>query len=266
MYRTNAQSREIEQAALTYRVPYQLVGGVRFSSRKEVKDVLSVLRVVNNPASNVDFLRMVNNTPLGKGIGNKTLADLEVYANKLEVSLFEARHQAVKDNTRGKEDTLAPGTPVFSANTARFVPLLASIEELIASREDLPVVGLLDLLLAKTGYQEFLQDGTEEGEERWQNVMELRTVAENYAEFPASEQLNRLLEDVALMSDQDMIKDEKDAVTLIRTYFRTAGPWRPKKQARWTAWRRNAGWRMWALHAPKSASTWSMLSGELYMV
>ncbi|MEO5953718.1 MAG: 3'-5' exonuclease, partial [Chloroflexia bacterium] len=215
MYRTNAQSREIEQACMQYRVPYQLVGGVRFYSRKEVKDVLSVLRVVNNPSSNVDFVRMINNTPLGKGIGTKTLADLEAYANKLEVPMFQAMHRAVKDNRRGKEDTIEPGTPLFTANTARFVPLLSSIEELIASKNDLPVVGLLDLLLAKTGYQEFIQDGTEEGEERWQNVMELRTVAENYAEIHVTEQLNRLLEDVALMSDQDTIKEEKDAVTLI---------------------------------------------------
>jgi DNA helicase-2/ATP-dependent DNA helicase PcrA len=93
--------------------------------------------------------------------------------------------------------------------------LLANIEELVASKADLPVVGLLDLLLAKTGYQEFLQDGTDEGEERWQNVMELRTVAENYAELPISEQLARFLEDVALMSDVDTLKEEKDAVTLI---------------------------------------------------
>lgn len=215
MYRTNAQSREVEQACMQYRVPYQLVGGVRFYSRKEVKDVLSILRVVNNPSSNVDFVRMINNTPLGKGIGSKTLTDLESYANKLEVPMFEAMHRAVKDNKRGKEETPEPGTPVFTANTARFVPLLASIEEMIASRNDLPVVGLLDLLLAKTGYQEFIQDGTEEGEERWQNVLELRTVAENYADLAVSDQLNRLLEDVALMSDQDTIKEEKDAVTLI---------------------------------------------------
>ncbi len=215
MYRTNAQSREIEQACMLYRVPYQLVGGVRFYSRKEVKDVLSVLRVVHNPASNVDFLRMVNNTPLGKGIGSKTLADLEAYATKLGVSLYEAMHQALKESKRGKDEPIEPGAPVFTTSTARFVPLLASVAELIASRVDLPVVGLLDLLLAKTGYQEFLQDGTEEGEERWQNVMELRTVAENYAELSVSEQLARFLEDVALMSDVDTLKEEKDAVTLI---------------------------------------------------
>ena len=217
MYRTNAQSREVEQAAMMYRVPYQLVGGVRFYSRREVKDVLSVLRVVHNPASNVDFTRMVNNTPLGKGIGAKTISELEVYATKLGVPLYEAMHEAAKQSRRnGKDEPELPiGAPVFTGSTVRFGPLLAHIEELIASRSDLPVVGLLDLMLAKTGYQEYLQDGTEEGEERWQNVMELRTVAENYADMAPAEQLGKFLEDVALMSDIDSLKEEKDAVTLI---------------------------------------------------
>jgi superfamily I DNA/RNA helicase len=215
MYRTNAQSREIEQACMLYKVPYQLVGGVRFYSRKEVKDVLSILRVVHNPESNVDLVRMINNTPMGKGIGSKTVSELDEYATKLRVTLYEAMKQAVHDARRDRADALPPGTPVFTMPTAKFVPLLANIEELIASRDDLPVVGLLDLLLSRTGYQEFLQDGTQEGEERWQNVMELRTVAENYADLPTAEQLGKFLEDVALMSDVDTLKEEKDAVTLI---------------------------------------------------
>jgi DNA helicase-2/ATP-dependent DNA helicase PcrA len=215
MYRTNAQSREIEQACMLYKVPYQLVGGVRFYSRKEVKDVLSILRVVHNPESNVDLVRMINNTPMGKGIGSKTVAELDEYATRLRVTLYEAMKRAVQDSRRDRADALPPGTPVFTMPTAKFVPLLSHIEELIASRDDLPVVGLLDLLLSRTGYQEFLQDGTQEGEERWQNVMELRTVAENYADLPLPEQLGSFLEDVALMSDVDTLKEEKDAVTLI---------------------------------------------------
>ncbi|MEO8285786.1 MAG: UvrD-helicase domain-containing protein [Chloroflexota bacterium] len=215
MYRTNAQSREIEQACMLYKVPYQLVGGVRFYSRKEVKDVLSILRIVHNPESNVDLMRMINNTPMGKGIGSKTVTELDIYATKLGLTLYQAMHRAVQDSKRDRADNLPPGTPVFSMPTAKFVPLLSNVEEMIASRDDLPVVGLLDLLLAKTGYQEFLQDGTQEGEERWQNVMELRTVAENYADLSLSEQLGKFLEDVALMSDIDTLKEEKDAVTLI---------------------------------------------------
>ncbi len=185
MYRTNAQSREVEQACMLYKVPYQLVGGVRFYSRKEVKDVLSVLKVMHNPESNVDFIRLVGNTPLGKGIGAKTISELEVYAARLNVSLFDAMRIAIKSQKPQKADDLPPGTPVFAISASKFAPLLATLEELIASRHDLPVVGLLDLLLEKTRFQEFLQDGTQEGEERWQNVLELRTVAENYADLPS---------------------------------------------------------------------------------
>src|SRR5205085_4208607 len=159
---------------------------VRFYSRREVKDVLAILRVIHNPQSNVDFARMVANTPAGKGIGSKTLTELEIFAQKLRVPLYEAAHRAVQSQRKGAEET-QPGAPVFTMPAGKFAPTLAIIEELIASRADLPVVGLLDLLLEKTGYQEFLQDGTQEGEERWQNVMELRTVAENYVDLPTSE-------------------------------------------------------------------------------
>ena len=215
MYRTNAQSREIEQACMLYNLPYQLVGGVRFYSRKEVKDVLSILKVIHNPRSNVDFARIVSNTPLGKGIGAKTMTDMGAYAARLDLSLYEAMHSAVNSQKQNKAEQLPPGSPVFTGTTAKFGPLLSTLEELIASRNELPVVGLLDLLLEKTRYQESLQDGTQEGEERWQNVLELRTVAENYTDIPTSEALGKFLEDVALIGDVDTLKEEKDAITLI---------------------------------------------------
>jgi DNA helicase-2/ATP-dependent DNA helicase PcrA len=215
-YRTNAQSREIEQACMLYQIPYQLVGGVRFYSRKEVKDVMSILRVVHNPHSTVDFARMVQNTPLGKGIGSKTMTDLEVYATKLGMSYYEALHTAIKQSRRDKAEQFQAGTPVLNVPTSKFAVMLTTLEELIASRPDLPVVGLLDLVLEKTRYQDFLKDGAgDEGLERWQNVLELRTVAENYADLPTAEQLGRFLEDVALLSDVDSLKEEKDAITLI---------------------------------------------------
>jgi ATP-dependent DNA helicase UvrD/PcrA len=202
---------------MLYKVPYQLVGGVRFYSRREVKDVLAILRVIHNPQSNVDFLRVVKNTPLGKGIGDKSVSELESYAAKLGFSLYDAMNRAVMSQTTDdrRRTTEALGTPQFTLPTAKFRTLLATLEELIASRSELPVVGLIDSLLAKSEYHEALQDGTQEGEERWQNVLELRTVAENYADLPPTEALEQFLEDVALLSDVDSLKEEKDAVTLI---------------------------------------------------
>lgn len=214
-YRTNAQSREIEQACMLYGIPYQLVGGVRFYSRKEVKDAMSILRAIHNPSSNVDFARMISNTPMGKGIGAKTMQEVEVYAARLGVPYYEALHTAIKHNKRDKVEQMQAGAPVLNVPTAKFAVMLTTLEELIALRADLPVVGLLDLALEKTRYQEFLQDGTQEGLERWQNVLELRTVAENYADLPTAEALTRFLEDVALLSDVDTMKEEKDAITLI---------------------------------------------------
>ena len=218
MYRTNAQSRQIEEACMFYGVPYQLIGGVRFYSRKEVKDVIAILRLAHTPQSNPDFVRVIKNTPLGKGIGTKTVDELERYAHKLGVSLYEASHQAVRSNkpeNRGKQEDDALAIPAFNMPTGRIEQLLGTLEELIASRADLPVVGLLDLLLERTRYDESLKDGTPEGEERWQNVLELRTQAERYADLPVAEALPQFLEDVALMSDADTIREEQDAVTLI---------------------------------------------------
>ncbi|MFL5733717.1 MAG: ATP-dependent helicase [Chloroflexia bacterium] len=215
MYRTNAQSRQIEEACMFYGVPYQLIGGVRFYSRREVKDVISILRVVHTPQSNTDFVRMLKNTPVGKGIGAKTLEELEKYATRQELSFYQAMHKAVQSNKPENRDKAEEGAPAFNLPTGRFEPLLATLEEMIASRNDLPVVGLLDLLLERTRYEEFLKDGTPEGEERWQNVLELRTQAEKYADVPTGEALGKFLEDVSLMSDPDTIREEQDAITLI---------------------------------------------------
>jgi DNA helicase II / ATP-dependent DNA helicase PcrA len=215
MYRTNAQSRQVEEACMFYGIPYQLIGGVRFYSRKEIKDVIAILRVVHTPQSNGDFVRVLRNTPVGKGVGAKTLEELEKHATRLGVSLYEAMHRAVQDQKPENKSKLPDNAPVFGLPTTRFEPVLSTLEELIASKSDLPVVGLLDLLLERTRYEEFLKDGTPEGEERWQNVLELRTQAEKYADLAPAEALHTFLEDVALMSDADTIREEKDAVTLI---------------------------------------------------
>src|SRR5207244_4957083 len=134
MYRTNAQSRQVEEACMFYGVPYQLIGGVRFYSRKEVKDVIAILRVVHTPQSNTDFVRMLKNTPVGKGIGAKTLEELEKYAAKQGLSLFEAMHKIVEGNKPENRDKADEEVPAFNLPTGRFAPLLATLEEMIASR------------------------------------------------------------------------------------------------------------------------------------
>ena len=102
MYRMNAQSRAIEQAFLGYNVPYQVVGGVRFYSRKEIKDVLALLRLTLNPFDSVSLIRAVNNTPLGRGIGAKTLADLERAAGLRGVPLYTELQLLIRPSEDGR--------------------------------------------------------------------------------------------------------------------------------------------------------------------
>ncbi|HET7079087.1 MAG TPA: 3'-5' exonuclease, partial [Chloroflexia bacterium] len=209
MYRMNAQSRAVEQAFLGYNVPYQMVGGVRFYSRKEIKDVLALLRLIQNPFDSVAFARAINNTPLGKGIGAKTLSDLDRAAAARGVPVYTIL-QLLEEGEQGEG-----GGPALGVPTARLLPVLRTLNSFIAVREELNLPDLLDKVLDDTRLADFLQDGSDEGLERWQNVMELRTQAGNYAELPPPEGLARFLEDVALISDLDNIQEEKDAVTLI---------------------------------------------------
>jgi DNA helicase II / ATP-dependent DNA helicase PcrA len=213
MYRMNAQSRAVEQAFLGYNVPYQMVGGVRFYSRKEIKDVLALLRLVQNPFDSVAFARAINNTPLGKGIGAKTLTDLDRVAAGRNVPMYTVL-QLLDEEESAPAAQKAAGSSL-GLPAGRLLPALRLLNGLIAAREELNFPDLLDKALDDTRLSEFLQDGSEEGADRWQNVMELRTTAANYADLPPGEGLARFLEDAALISDLDNIQEEKDAVTLI---------------------------------------------------
>jgi len=212
MYRMNAQSRAVEQAFLGYNVPYQMVGGVRFYSRKEIKDVLALLRLVQNPFDSVAFIRAINNTPLGKGIGAKTLTDLEKTAGTRGVPIYTVLQLLAEE----AETALGQaGVPGLGLPTARLLPMLKTLDSFITAHLELNLPDLLDRVLEGVRLSDALQDGSDEGLERWQNVLELRTQAGNYADLPPAEGLNRFLEDVALISDLDNIQEEKDAVTLI---------------------------------------------------
>ncbi|MCR4277701.1 MAG: UvrD-helicase domain-containing protein [Candidatus Berkelbacteria bacterium] len=167
LYRTNAQSRVLEEVLLAEGLPYRLVGAIRFYERKEVKDMLSYLRYIFNPDDSVAMARIVNVPP--RGIGP---AALKKGSAKLE-SFYEA---------------------------------MASIREkaLVASP-----LAALELIIKETKYQKFLDDGSPEGEERWQNVEELLNLASEF------ERLEEFLEHVALVSDVDNYDGTSDAVTLM---------------------------------------------------
>ena len=201
MYRTNAQSRALEEAFIRFGMPYKLVGGTRFYERREIKDIISYLRLIHNPDDSVSLSRIIN-TP-GRGIGNKTVAELMAWAKQLEVSLYSA----LKLTAEGKEDN--PFTPRRAQALVSFLTLL---DELMERGNELNIVALIDLVLQRTGYKDYL---LQSDEERWENILELRTVADEYQDLEAKDSLASFLEGVTLVSDIDGLDEKADAVTLI---------------------------------------------------
>ncbi len=208
MYRTNAQSRPIEDAFVRRGMPYKLVGATRFYERKEIKDVLAYLRLIHNPYDGMGLLRIINVPP--RAIGQKTIETLIRWAGELGLPVYAAL-QLMAEAGEGED----PSIP-FSTRTRRVLNEFTSlIEELSRARHELDLLDLLDLVLERTGYAAYIQDGTEEGQTRWENIMELRTVARDYAELSGEAALTAFLEGVALVSDVDNLDDRVDAPTLM---------------------------------------------------
>jgi DNA helicase-2/ATP-dependent DNA helicase PcrA len=210
MYRTNAQSRVLEEEFIRRGMKYRLVRGTRFYERKEVKDAIAYLRLIHNPHDGVSMARVIN-TP-ARGIGDQTFAALERWAFKLEISIFGA---LLKLQAEADGDRLALPSP-FGARARqtllRFADLLAT---LIAARDKLSLPELFDLTLARSGYRDLVRDSTREGEERWENLLELRSVTQEYASVDPSEALALFLEAVALISDVDSLTEDERGPALM---------------------------------------------------
>jgi DNA helicase-2/ATP-dependent DNA helicase PcrA len=209
MYRMNAQSRAIEESFLRYGIRYQLVGGTRFYSRREVKDALAYLRVLRSDTDSVSFERIIN-VP-ARSIGDKTVEALRIAAaatdpNSGEPATYWA---AIEQGARGDLPTLAPRT---RSALAEFAALVRRLRSRVGV---LPLPELLDETLEASGYRAMLADGSEDGEERWANLLELRSVTTRYDDLTPEDALDRLLEETALVADQDSYEGDADAVTLI---------------------------------------------------
>ncbi len=216
MYRTNAQSRAIEDAFVRAGMPYRLLGATRFYERKEVKDVLAYLRLVHNPHDNLSLLRVIGVPP--RGIGARTLAELEHAAGLAGVPLYVAL-QMLKAAAEPGEEPLPESARLRLSLGARpretLLAFLDLLDGLLAERDGASVTALLDKVVEQTGYAQFVQDGTEEGKDRWQNVQELRTVAAQYDDETGEPTLGGFLEQVALVADVDNYEQKADAVTLL---------------------------------------------------
>jgi DNA helicase-2/ATP-dependent DNA helicase PcrA len=209
MYRTNAQSRPIEDAFVRRGMPYKLVGATRFYERKEIKDVIAYMRLIHNPYDGVGLMRILNVPP--RGIGQKTASTLVDWAAERGVPVY-AGLQMLAEAEQSGEGVKHP----FGARAANaLVAFTALIEDLSRARHELNLLELLDLLLERSGYTAYVQDGTEEGQSRWENILELRTVARDYADLEPDTALTTFLEEVALVSDVDNLDEQVDAPTLL---------------------------------------------------
>ena len=204
MYRINAQSRPMEEACLRRGMRYRLVGGVRFYQRKEVKDLMCYLRLLANP-NDVVSLRRVINVP-SRGFGQRSVEDLERWAAHQDIPLFSAIQQIADGEAVSPLGGRATGT------LRGFHQLIRDLAEL--SRE-VDVVGLLDALLERTKYYDYLQEKVEHPDERWENVMELRAVAQEFEDLDPPEGLFSLLERFALVADVDNYEEGDEGMTLI---------------------------------------------------
>jgi DNA helicase-2/ATP-dependent DNA helicase PcrA len=207
MYRTNAQSRALEEAFIRYGTPYKLVAGTRFYERREVKDIIAYFRVIQNPHDSVSLLRVIN-VP-GRGIGQQSQSQLSSWAKSLGISPYEALQLIAKSKEEEKHQ------PSFSPRITRALNgFLDLMQELITRSRELNLVDLFDLVIKRTGYEEYIMSG-KDGEERWENILELRTVAQEYRQLKPEEGLTAFLEGVTLVSDVDGLDEAVDAVTLV---------------------------------------------------
>ncbi len=203
MYRTNAMSRLLEEAFLRAGLPYRLVGAMRFYGRREIKDLIAYLRLVQNPADEVSLGRVIN-VP-ARGIGDKAQVALQLAARKASLSAGQVLMELAE---QGKD------SPHW-AQVGRPAPLLADFGALLSGwreqAQNIPLPALFGHILDDLGYQDYIDDGTEEGRSRWENVEELRRLTYEYEERG----LTVFLENLALVSDQDTVPEAAEAPTLL---------------------------------------------------
>jgi DNA helicase-2/ATP-dependent DNA helicase PcrA len=202
MYCINAQSRALEDAFLAQGMPYKLVGATRFYSRREIKDLMAYLRIIHNPYDTVSLMRIIN-VPSRK-IGAKSLADLTIWATSQGLPLYDALGELHETTDR----------PVNAAGRKALLRFYDMWETWIGARDQVTVLEQLDQVIEKTGYAKYLRDGSEGGEERWENVLEFRAVASEYSHLPLEESMTTFLEEISLVSDVDNL-DETEAPTLL---------------------------------------------------
>ena len=200
LYRMNTQSRAIEDIFNREGIPYKIVGGLKFYERKEIKDIISYLRLIQNPSDNLSLKRVINEPK--RGIGKASLENVEKLANRIGESMYSV----IKDADKF-------GFNRIFLNSREFVNL---IEELRAKKDDIPISELITTTLKKSGYTKALEEENNiEAENRIANLDEFLNVAIEFEEESADNTLSEFLEGITLSSDLDNMEESEDTVTLM---------------------------------------------------
>ena len=208
LYRTNAQSRTVEEALLKANIPYTMVGGTKFYSRKEIRDVISYLNLIANPSDNISYERVVNEPK--RGVGPGTVDKIRNFAASQEISLLEASANIMLSPVKGKA----------AQAVYEFANLILDLRDRL---DDYSVTELVELVLKKTGYSAALAaQATLESQARIENIEEFLSVTKNFDENPDNpadetglDKLSRFLNDLALIADTDDGDQESSEVTLM---------------------------------------------------
>ncbi len=203
LYRTNAQSRLLEERCIFYNVPYRLVGGVNFYQRKEIKDILAYLKTVANGVDDLSVLRIIN-VPK-RGIGATSMGRVTMFASEHGMSLYSALREA----------RMVPGLGKAVEKIGRFISQMECFRAM-AQSEEYSIQDLIEAILEETGYEEELKaEGEIEAETRMENIQELINKAAAYEEDSQHPSLDEFLEQVALVADIDNVDSSEDRVTLM---------------------------------------------------
>ncbi len=200
LFRTNAQARVLEEVFMRSGTPYRLIGGIKFYSRKEIKDITSYLKFIQNPNDNISLRRIINEPK--RGIGNTALDKLDEMATKNNTSIYEV----IKNSDNLK-------TLRSSGNIIMFREMM---EELISKKDSMPVSEFIKLVLKNSGYEAMLNETQDkENEMRFENLMEFIGVAMEFEKENADNTLADFLDSIALVSDVDSLEKGTEAVTLM---------------------------------------------------
>lgn len=203
LYRTNAQSRLLEEKCIAYNIPYRLVGGVNFYQRKEIKDILAYLKTVNNAVDDLAVSRVVN-VPK-RGIGQTTLGRVIAFSSAEGMNLYSGLLRA----------SVIPGMGKAAQKVAVFTDLIEGYREKMKD-EDYSIRALIEDVLESTGYQKELEaEGEIESQTRLENIQELINKAVSYTEDSEHPNLSEFLEEVALVADIDRMDESENRITLM---------------------------------------------------